>query len=229
MCDLAFKDSRNPGFLKKRLHEKYKKYLTEDGKMFLEEESEIKNAIVDIGLRDNDLLKIEGLSFRVIHTPGHTEDSICLYNAHKGWLFTGDSVQGGGTFPPRSLVQDIGQYLTSINKLKYLKINKLMAGHAFIPFNPRSDLPVFDEKKAEKLIEFSISHTERTREEIMNYILGKTVSALEVSKVISNFIFGSQNQAKIFRNSAIAYLKNLENTGWVKTTEKKGKIYFTQN
>lgn len=33
--------------------------------------------------------------FEVIHTPGHSPDHICLYEPHRGWLFTGDAYVGG--------------------------------------------------------------------------------------------------------------------------------------
>ena len=41
----------------------------------------------DIRVRDGDELKIGGASVRVIHTPGHTRDSICLFDGRD--LFTG--------------------------------------------------------------------------------------------------------------------------------------------
>jgi hydroxyacylglutathione hydrolase len=39
---------------------------------------------------DGDALKIGGSSLRVIHTPGHTEDSVCYYDGNH--LFTGDTL-----------------------------------------------------------------------------------------------------------------------------------------
>ena len=44
----------------------------------------------DIRVRDGDELKIGGTSVRVIHTPGHTRDSICLFDGKD--LFTGDTL-----------------------------------------------------------------------------------------------------------------------------------------
>jgi hydroxyacylglutathione hydrolase len=44
----------------------------------------------DIRVRDGDELKIGGASIRVIHTPGHTRDSICLFDGKD--LFTGDTL-----------------------------------------------------------------------------------------------------------------------------------------
>ncbi len=54
----------------------------------------------DLKVRDRDELKLGGKSVRVIHTPGHTEDSICLYDGRE--VFTGDTLFVGtiGRFDP---------------------------------------------------------------------------------------------------------------------------------
>jgi len=46
---------------------------------------------VDRLLHDGDTLKMGDGYFEVIHTPGHSSDSICLYNQAEGVLFAGDS------------------------------------------------------------------------------------------------------------------------------------------
>ncbi len=47
-----------------------------------------------------DALDIEGLHFEIIHTPGHTKGSICLYDAENELLFSGDTLfyMGFGRF-----------------------------------------------------------------------------------------------------------------------------------
>ena len=46
---------------------------------------------VDRLLRDGDSIKMGDEYFEVIHTPGHSSDSICLYNRSEGVLFAGDT------------------------------------------------------------------------------------------------------------------------------------------
>lgn len=46
---------------------------------------------VDIILRGGETLHIGDRFFEVIHTPGHTQDSICLYCEEDGVLFVGDT------------------------------------------------------------------------------------------------------------------------------------------
>jgi hydroxyacylglutathione hydrolase len=43
-----------------------------------------------ISVRDGDVLKLGESAVRVIHTPGHTEDSVCYYDGSH--LFTGDTL-----------------------------------------------------------------------------------------------------------------------------------------
>ncbi len=51
-----------------------------------------KNSPIDCDLKvtDGQQLKLGGTSLRVLHTPGHTEDSVCLYDGHD--VFTGDTL-----------------------------------------------------------------------------------------------------------------------------------------
>jgi len=46
---------------------------------------------VDHVLGDGDTIKMGDGYFEIIHTPGHSSDSICLYNQAEGVLFVGDS------------------------------------------------------------------------------------------------------------------------------------------
>ena len=50
---------------------------------------------VDIRLRDGELIKVDGLALRAVHTPGHTPDSLCLVMRDR--VFTGDTLLIGAT------------------------------------------------------------------------------------------------------------------------------------
>lgn len=39
---------------------------------------------------ENSIINTEQYKFEIIHTPGHAADQISLYEANKGWLFSGD-------------------------------------------------------------------------------------------------------------------------------------------
>jgi hydroxyacylglutathione hydrolase len=80
---------------------------------------------VDRRLKDGDL--INGL--RVIHTPGHSPGSICLYDESGKVLFSGDTIFADGigrTDLPGGSDEDMKK---SLEKLRGLKIEKLFPGH----------------------------------------------------------------------------------------------------
>jgi glyoxylase-like metal-dependent hydrolase (beta-lactamase superfamily II) len=51
---------------------------------------QVEASVADQELREGDRLEIGALQFRVLHTPGHTEGSVCLYEADRGLLMAGD-------------------------------------------------------------------------------------------------------------------------------------------
>lgn len=59
------------------------------------------------------LAPVDGLPITVIHTPGHTPDSICLRLGADGPLFTGDTVLGGST----SVFEELAPYLASLRRI----------------------------------------------------------------------------------------------------------------
>jgi glyoxylase-like metal-dependent hydrolase (beta-lactamase superfamily II) len=62
-------------------------------------------------LTDNEVVDAAGLSIQVLHTPGHTEDSVCL--TADGAVLTGDSMLGRGT----TVISDLGAYLGTLRRL----------------------------------------------------------------------------------------------------------------
>ena len=55
----------------------------------------IEQVTADIELGEGDQLRIGQLTFDVLHTPGHTEGSVCLYEAAHGLLLAGDVLFAG--------------------------------------------------------------------------------------------------------------------------------------
>ena len=68
--------------------------------------------------------------FVVIHTPGHTRGSICLYREDDGALIAGDTLFPHGSFGRTDLpTGSHTDLITSINRLAGLKIESLWCGH----------------------------------------------------------------------------------------------------
>lgn len=67
-------------------------------------------------------------SFSLLHTPGHTQDSICLYEPNQGWLFSGDSAYPGPIYL-QFQDSDAQAYQSSIHRLLKFPIKTIMPGH----------------------------------------------------------------------------------------------------
>lgn len=87
------------------------------------------NIEISFWFKDGNILPGSG-EWEVIHTPGHTKDSICFYNKKRRSLISGDMVTnftGGGEFC--MIVADEQEISESIGKLKKIKVDSLFPGH----------------------------------------------------------------------------------------------------
>jgi glyoxylase-like metal-dependent hydrolase (beta-lactamase superfamily II) len=84
-------------------------------------------------------VETEHYRFRVIHTPGHSPDHICLYEPSEGWLFSGDLYIGGHD---RALRADysICAIIDSLKKIALSEISRLFPGSGTVRENPSKDL-----------------------------------------------------------------------------------------
>jgi glyoxylase-like metal-dependent hydrolase (beta-lactamase superfamily II) len=74
---------------------------------------------------------IPGLpGWEVFHTPGHTDDGICLYHPEEKILFSGDTIinDKGVLKLSRLLVWDSAALQTSFKKINQLQVNYLLPG-----------------------------------------------------------------------------------------------------
>ena len=55
----------------------------------------VERSVASIDLRDGEQLRIGDLVWDVLHTPGHTEGSVCLYEERAGLLLAGDVLFAG--------------------------------------------------------------------------------------------------------------------------------------
>lgn len=67
---------------------------------------------------------------RVLHTPGHSEGSICLYDEGRRLLFSGDTVFADGWFGRTDLpTGSDGELVRSLGRLRGLKVDVVFPGH----------------------------------------------------------------------------------------------------
>jgi len=57
---------------------------------------EIPPSVPAVDLADGGVIRFGELRLRVLHTPGHTEGSVCLLDEDNGLLFSGDTLFAGG-------------------------------------------------------------------------------------------------------------------------------------
>jgi glyoxylase-like metal-dependent hydrolase (beta-lactamase superfamily II) len=114
------------GIAQLRENKKIPVYIHEAGKLFLSDPkynlsiytgSEPISISANGYFKDGDLIETEGkeLCFRVINTPGHTDDSCVFYNEKDGYAITGDTIfkgtYGNTRFPT-------GDYHTLMRSIK---------------------------------------------------------------------------------------------------------------
>ena len=92
------------------------------------------------GLVGGEVLTAGSLEVRVVATPGHTSDSVCLLIESEGSLLTGDTVLGRGTSVVAWPDGELGPYLESLRQLRELAgengVHRILPGHGPLLLNP---------------------------------------------------------------------------------------------
>lgn len=68
----------------------------------------------DGALADGDILRVAGTALRVVHTPGHSPGSCCLYAVDLDTVFSGDTLFQGGPGATGRSYSDFGEIIDSI-------------------------------------------------------------------------------------------------------------------
>lgn len=86
-------------------------------------------------LSDGDIIELGGRRLEVIHTPGHSPGHICLWEAERGWLFTGDTVYKGTVYADFPST-DPEALLHSLERLASYPVKRIFPGHHDTDINP---------------------------------------------------------------------------------------------
>jgi len=95
---------------------------------------------VHLWLENRALFDLGSHTLEVLHTPGHTSGSICLYEFSTKVLFSGDTVFAGGILSYIAESGSIGDYINSITRLEARKISMIYPGHGKVCEHPEEDL-----------------------------------------------------------------------------------------
>jgi glyoxylase-like metal-dependent hydrolase (beta-lactamase superfamily II) len=88
---------------------------------------------------DGEEIETGRYKFRVIHTPGHSPDHICLYEQSMGWMFTGDLFVDGRDRALR-VDYDIWEIIASLKKISEFPSTTLFPGSARVREKPAEEL-----------------------------------------------------------------------------------------
>lgn len=88
-------------------------------------------------LEDGDILNLGGRSLRVLHTPGHSQGSVCLLSEEEGLFFSGDTVYAGPLYIQLE-DSDFSTYRESMKRLSDLasSLQSIMPAHNRTPLEP---------------------------------------------------------------------------------------------
>ena len=135
------------------------------------------------GLAAGDVVDSGGCELRVMLTPGHTSDSLCLELPADGVVLTGDTVLGRGT----AVIADdgsLGDYLSSLRQLRALageiSLTALLPGHGPLLADPAGVLDFYLSHRAERLDEVraALAAGDRTPGEIVRRVYAAVDEAL---------------------------------------------------
>ena len=120
----------------------------------------------EIRLLDGARFDVGTLELVVVHTPGHADDHLCF--RAQDVLFTGDHIMGGSSV----MVEDMGSYLASLEKLRGTGLERLHPGHGDEMDDP------------DMVIDWYLAHREQRHEEIYQAIAGGAGSISEIVDVV---------------------------------------------
>lgn len=87
---------------------------------------------VDRELSDGDVVDLgNDVRLNVVHTPGHTDGSVCYFWESEGFLFSGDAVQGHGWRAGLAPIYFDTAYVSSLDRIAALDAQTLCMGHTF--------------------------------------------------------------------------------------------------
>ncbi|HEY5986328.1 MAG TPA: MBL fold metallo-hydrolase [Streptosporangiaceae bacterium] len=137
----------------------------------------------DEGLPPGATVTAAGCEIRVLATPGHSADSVCLHLTADGALLTGDTVLGRGT---TVIAGDgnLADYLSSLGRLRALATEAglavLLPGHGPVLTDPAGTLDYYIAHRRERLAEITdaLAAGDRTVAEIVARVYADVDSSL---------------------------------------------------
>jgi glyoxylase-like metal-dependent hydrolase (beta-lactamase superfamily II) len=175
-------------------------------------------------VRDNDTIDIGDYSFQCIETPGHSPGHMCLYEAKRKILVSGDHILFDITpnitcWP--EVKNALKDYLESLEKVYTLDVNLVLPGHRRILSDHRKRILELQEHHKNRLNEAlsAVEDGDKTAWDIAPYIAWDIdFSSWEMFPTVQKwFAIGE----------TIAHLNYLEADGRIQATEQDGLVLYS--
>ncbi len=151
-----------------------------------------------------DVVETEGARLRAVYTPGHAPDHLCFVLEQEQNLFSGDNVLGVGTTVIPGGSGDLGDYMTSLDRLLAEAPRQIYPAHG-----PRI------ERGVAKIEEYIAHRRERERQILAALSAGLSEVPAMVRRIYVGYpesLFGAAGQ------SVTAHLLKLEREGRARRT-----------
>ncbi|MFC1992336.1 MBL fold metallo-hydrolase [Chloroflexota bacterium] len=174
-------------------------------------------------VKENDMIEIGDYLFRCIETPGHSPGHMCLYDAAKKLLVSGDHILFDITPNITSwpeIKNSLKEYLTSLEKVYALDVNLVLPGHRNIGNDHRQRIRELQE------------HHQARANEILVALKDGEKTAFQIAPYVTwDVNYGSWElfppQQKWFAvGETIAHLEHLEDDGAIQRKTKGQKTVF---
>jgi glyoxylase-like metal-dependent hydrolase (beta-lactamase superfamily II) len=182
-----------------------KVYKFEDSGMGIPDEYEFE------GLKDGQILSIEGVTVKIIHTPGHTRDHASVHYLEENVMFSGDTILGEGT----CIYEDLSSYMKSLEKIRSCRPAKIFPAHG----------PINHDGKAR--VDYYITHHKTREEKVLNCLLEAAPMPLSVSDIVKKIYSGvSASRQNDAREGIQHHVKKLLREGRIQ--ERRGKYFIDE-
>jgi glyoxylase-like metal-dependent hydrolase (beta-lactamase superfamily II) len=92
-------------------------------------------------------IRLDGITLKAIHTPGHAPDHLCFYWVEERALFSGDLILGEGTAVMPRDGGSLTDYLTSLERLRSIDIHRIYPGHGPAIQDPQAKITEYIEHR----------------------------------------------------------------------------------
>jgi glyoxylase-like metal-dependent hydrolase (beta-lactamase superfamily II) len=120
----------------------------------------------DLRLEEGGVVSFGEATLDVVHTPGHSDDHVCFRVGTA--LFSGDHIMGGSSV----MVEAMGPYLASLEKLRGTGLNRLYPGHG-----PEMGDP-------DEVIDWYLAHRHQRHEQIFEAIRAGATDADSILEMV---------------------------------------------